>query len=154
MALAFNSTNATLNNLKQILLHIAEGHSQVNSFGWGEEYDISSVTVENYPLLWVLPLPSVINEQAILYKFRLGYFDLVDADQTNETEVQSDAINVLRDFMYILRDGYDLEVIFGATVTPFTEKYNDRTSGWYIDMSINVLQSYGACDAPYINQGF
>lgn len=149
--LNFNATDATLNNLVDIFLSIANDHEMIHSFGWGAEYDINAVTVENYPLLWVYANPATINDGSILYKFRFIFADIVDASQNNEREIYSDAIRVLQDIMYQLRDNYQLNISWGATVTPFTLQYADSLAGWFVDLSIDVPQTNSNCTAPFLN---
>jgi hypothetical protein len=148
MALLFNNTDATLNNLVDVFQNIAENHAQINSFGFGEVWNIASQTVTNYPLLWAQLLSNKLGNNTITYKVRVFFMDLVTTDLTNETEVKSNAIQILNGIYYLLRDYYDLEPLFDVNVTPFQEKFNDRVAGAYADIDIEVPNTFGWCDEP------
>jgi hypothetical protein len=150
LILPFNNTNTTLNQLIAVFEQIAEDHAQINCFAYGQAYEIDAVTENNYPLLWVWVQPSAIGIQSIKYVFRVWIMDLVNAEGTSvqQDEVQSDTANVLWDIAFLLRDKYDLQVSFDITVTPFTEAFNNRSTGWYADYTIEIPQQYGICDVP------
>lgn len=150
IALPFNNTNTTLNQLIAVFQQIAQDHAQINSFGYGQEYDVGAQTIINYPLLWVWVQPSAISNQSIKYIFRVTIVDLVvpEGTSTQQDEVQSDTINILWDIAFLLRDKYDLMITFDINVTPFTERFNDRVTGWYADYKIEIPQQYGICDVP------
>jgi hypothetical protein len=151
MNLPFIDTNVTINQLIAIFQEIAQNHAQINSFGYGQAYDINATTVENYPLLWVYVQPSKISNQSMKFVFRFHVMDLVRAEgiSVQQDEVQSDTINTLWDIVFLLRDYYDLLPSFDINVTPFTEKFDDRVTGWYADIPIEVPQQYGICDVPF-----
>lgn len=151
MNLPFIDTNVTLNQLIAIFNEIATNHAQINCFGYGQDYEIGATTTENYPLLWVWVQPSKISNQSMKFIFRVHMMDLVNSEGTGtqQNEVQSDTINTLWDIVFLLRDYYDLQVSFDISANPFTEAFNDRVTGWYMDVNIEVPQQYGVCDAPF-----
>lgn len=150
ITLPFNNTNTTLNQIIAVFTEIAEDHAQINSFAYGQAYDIDAVTVENFPLLWVWVQPSKISNQSIKYVFRVWILDLVNSEGTGtqQDEVQSDTANVLWDVAFLLRDKYDLEISFDITINPLTEAFNQRSTGWFADYTIEIPQQYGICDVP------
>jgi hypothetical protein len=150
LTLPFIDTNVTINQIIATFEQIAEDHAMINSFAYGEEYDIAATTIQNYPLLWVFVQPSKISNQSIKYIFRVIIMDLVNAEGTGQQqdEVQSNTITVLWDICFLLRDKYDLAVTFDITTTPFTERDNDRVTGWVMDIPIEIPQQFGICDVP------
>jgi hypothetical protein len=150
ITLPFIDTNVTVNQIISVFQQIAEDHAQINSFAYGQEYDFGADTIQNYPLLWVWVQPSKISNQSIKYIFRVIVFDLVNTEGTGtqQDEVQSDTINVLWDICFLLRDKYDFAITFDIDATPFTEKGNDRPSGWMMDLPIEIPQQFGICDVP------
>lgn len=148
--LPFNNTNTTLNQLIEVFTQIAEDHAQINSFGYSQEYEIGAVTTNNYPLFWAFVMPSKISNQSVKYVFHFVLADLVNAEGTGtqQDEVQSDTVTVFWDILFLLRDKYDLAVGFDVSITPFTEKFNDRLTGWEGDVTIEIPQVYGICDVP------
>lgn len=150
ITLPFNNTNTTLNQIISVFTEIAEDHAQINSFGYGQTYDIGAQTVENYPLFWAFVMPSKISNQSIKYKFHFVLCDLVvsEGTSTQQDEVQSDTPNTLWDIFFLLRDKYDFLIEFDIDITPFTEKFCDRATGWECDVMIEIPQQYGICDVP------
>lgn len=150
ITLPYLDTNVTINQIIAIFEQIAEDHAMINSFAYGQEYDIAAVTIENYPLLWVWVQPSKISNQSMKYVFRAIMMDLVNSEGTGQQqdEVQSNTITVLWDICFLLRDKYDLQIDFDITATPFTEKANDRVTGWMVDIPIEIPQQFGICDVP------
>lgn len=142
-----NGTNATLNQLVKTFEQIAQKHAQINSFGYGEVWDITTHAVNNYPLLWVDIQPATMGPQTIQYNFRVYNMDLTDTSEHNQLEVKSDTIRVLWDVLFMLRDMYDLEITYGAA-TDFEEEFDDKVAGWYIDVGIITPQFFGTCDVP------
>jgi hypothetical protein len=150
ITLPFLDTNVTINQLISIFEQIALDHAQINSFGYGQNYDRNALTIQNYPLLWVWAQPSKIKLNSILLVFQVTVCDLVRAEgtSTQQDEVQSDTISVLRDIVYLLRDKYDLLPEFDVDVVPFTESDVDRTTGWTATINIEVPYNLGICDVP------
>lgn len=150
ITLPFNNTNTTLNQLISVFEQIAEDHAQINSFAYGQTYDIGAATISNYPLFWTFVMPSKISNQSMKYVFHFIVCDLVrpEGTSTQQDEVQSDIPNTLWDIMFLLRDKYDLQITFDVSINPFTEKFNDRVTGWECDVTIEIPQVYGICDVP------
>lgn len=152
MQLNINGQNFTLNNLINVFYQIALNHGMINSFGQGDQFEITANTVVNYPLLWVQILPGSFTQNTIKYVTRIIISDLVQNDISNELEVRSDSIDILWDVANRVWNDFDIAIDFPATVTPFTEKYSDRVTGWYMDTTLEIPRTYGSCDSPQISQ--
>ena len=150
LVLPFIDANITVNQIIAIFEDIATNHAQINSFAYGQAYDIDAQTIVNPPLLWVWVQPSKMGERTITYVFRAWIMDIVNAEGTGtqQDEVQSDTSSILWDIAVLLRDTYDMQVNFPIDITPFTEAFNSRFSGWFADYTIEVPRQFGACDAP------
>jgi hypothetical protein len=147
--LLYNNTNATLNNLVAVFKDIADNHSQINDFFFGDVWDIQASTTTNYPLFAVTLLSNKLGNNTITHSFRFYFMDLINADSSNETEVKSNAITIQNGIWHLLRDYYDLEPLFTVNVVPFVEKFNDRVGGAYADVSIEVPSNFGWCNEPF-----
>lgn len=145
---SYNGTNATLNQLVATFKIIAERHAQINSFFQGDAWDITSETVQNYPLLAVTILPANFEYITIQYNFRVYVLDLVDQNRKNELEVQSDTIRILWDVRQWLETVFDLDVVTSGTANPVAESLDDYVAGWYLDIGIITPQEIGPCDVP------
>src|ERR1700722_1009791 len=145
----FNNTNASLNSLVAIFQNLADNHSQINSFFYGDVWDIQQSTTTNYPLFAVTLLDNDLGENTITYKFRFYVMDLIQNDNSNETEVKSNSIILLNGVFHLLRDYYDLEPEHKIKIQPFVEKFSDRVGGAYAEISILVPTNFGYCNEPF-----
>ena len=89
-----NGTNTTLNQLIGVFKEIADVHAQIQDFGHGDNPDIF-VTTRKYPLFWVQFDSALFGTNTIQFNTRLIFMDLVNTGQSNELEIQSDAITIL-----------------------------------------------------------
>ncbi len=142
-----NGNNATLNQLVETFKVIALQHGQLHAFGQGEPSEITTLSVENYPLLWITILPANLTINTIQFNFRVYVCDLVQDNRDNELEILSDNIRILWDIIAILENNYELETTY-TNAEPFTEKLDDRVAGWYLDIGIVTAQTLGVCDVP------
>jgi len=82
----------TINNYKSLFNNIQAAHDQLNSYGFGEAWQIEELMNKNitYPCLFVVPVSSTTMDQTQQRTFRLLVFDLVkrsDVDNNQTTEV-------------------------------------------------------------------
>lgn len=144
-----NDQNLSLNQIDLIFREIADTHAMINSYGEGLESEISTQTIQNYPLLWCTIQPWSIGQRTTDYAYRLYILDLVDQDKRkNLLEVQSDTAQIIRDVVTLLWDYYDMIIDFDYTVTPVTDTLPDMVTGCYIEIKITSGYSLGYCDIP------
>lgn len=144
----FNNQNTSLNSLINIFGQIGDTHAQINSFGQGNNWEVSTQTVQNYPLFWVELQPSTMKENLIEYNFRFYLMDLVFPDLVNLLEVQSDMTLIMWDIVFLLRDMYDLEPKFDIALQMFDAKFADAVGGIYANIILQIPMNYGICDVP------
>jgi hypothetical protein len=139
----------TLNQLIHKFKVIGDNHQFINRFGTGQVSDIDA-TISDYiqfPMLWVIPQSIEATENTTTFTFRAMVFDLVNTDDTPETEVLSDTASTLLDVIKLFRydglsgvdfDGLPTEYTINENIQmiPFTERFTDYVSGWYADISI------------------
>ena len=144
-----NTTRMTFNQIVQKFKVIGTNHLFINRFGTGQVTDIDA-TISDYiqfPVLWIIPQSIEVAENTVSYTFRTMVFDLVNTDDTPETEVLSDTsstlIDVIKLFRYDGLDGidtdgtpYDYTINETIQMIPFTERFTDYVSGWYADITI------------------
>lgn len=140
----------SLNQIIQVLQNIATAHHQVQDFGFGQEWDIVSSTVQ-YPLMYVVPQQSSVNDKIMNLKMSLLFMDLVNKDDSNKQEVLSDMLQIAMDVLAQLKllpyeDLFDLDK--NVTLTDFYEKYDDEVSGYKMDITLNVSMLYDQCAVP------
>ena len=144
----------TINNYKTLFNNIATAHKQINTFGFGEVWEIEELTNKDitYPCLFVVPVDSTTLEQTQRRTFTLLCFDMVrkgDVDNAQGTEVWSDTEQITNDIVKILRkesDSYDL--IGEPVLIPFKEEFSDWATGWRTDVTIETELNSNYCDVP------
>ena len=144
----------TLNNLVNLFRDIATAHYNVQYFGFGELWEVDGITAKqmgNYPVLWVIPTGAIQEENTTVFNFDIYAFDLVKEDESNETKVLSDCIQILQDVVRIIRDeSDDYELAdFNNQFQPFTEKFNERCTGWFASIGIRIPFDATRCDIPW-----
>ena len=144
----------TYNNLFDTFSMIASNHYQINSFEFGEAWDINSSGTTNYPLLLVIPETSTVSIGKVTYKFKLAVMDLVQKGKDNDIDVESDTHQILLDVIAELRmGGYDFSVDRNLTITleQFSEKFDDEVTGWWGDIILDTDFDFDSCNIPTIN---
>lgn len=144
----------TINNYKTLFNNIQAAHQQLNSFGFGEAWQIEELMNKQitYPCMFVCPISSLNNDQTQQRTFRILIFDLVkrdDVDNDQCTEVWSDTEQILNDVLKILRnesDSYDL--VGDVSCEPFMQEFTDWVTGYKADIVIESELNSNYCDIP------
>jgi len=153
---------------------LADHHKQINSFGFGQQQDLSywtesrlkqnNTTFESpfFPLLYVVPGDAiqVINDASSYteYEFNVICMDIIDRDLANQVDVLSDTNQILDDVVGQFRLSVtnslgcfnakyylDDEVIY----YPFLEQYSDLCGGWNAVLKIKVMTPLDRCAAAF-----
>jgi hypothetical protein len=131
---------------------IANGHSQINSFGEGDTWEIATSGTTNYPMFWAVTQGSEIKRGEIGYKFQFIIMDLVQTGEGNERDVLSDTHQIMADVLAELKMGAyaDIDLKFSDTfsLASFTEKFDDMVSGWTCDLTIWTPFNWNSCNIP------
>lgn len=138
----------SLNQIVSHLQEIQEEHPQINDFYFGDPFEI---TETSYPMLGVSLLPGTISRGVSSLRFLLFIADLVDEDESFETEVLSDtnliALDVYAKFWRYLEEN-NIELSRDASFSSFTEKFDDRVSGWQMEIEVRQFYSKNECEVP------
>ena len=144
----------TINNYKTLFNNIQAAHFQLNSFGFGEAWQVEELMNKDitYPCMFVVPVSSATLEQAQQRTFRILIFDLVkrgDIDNSQTTEVWSDTEQILNDVIKIIKkNSNDYDLIGDPTLEPFMEEFTDWVTGWRSDITIESELNSNFCDVP------
>lgn len=154
--------NITYNQIRELFSDFADRHYQINSFYFGDVDKIGNSEEYNYPLLAVIPKDVQMLKQnetynQSQYSFNIICGDLLDEDHSNETEVRSDTLQILQDLIaefsqarYYNENLMTLET--NAVITPFTERFDDLTTGWVLTISIRTPFRGTPCKSPLSDQ--
>ena len=93
----------TLNQIINKLEAIQQSHAQLNGFGFGETFEISTVQ-ENYPLMWANILTSSISGKTLSLALGVLVLDIVSDDNRNEKDILSDTLSISQDIYALLAD--------------------------------------------------
>jgi hypothetical protein len=146
--------SVTYNNVVDAIKYFADNHAQINSFGYGDFKKIGGNETQ-YPLLFVHPITSTLKNQTAELSFYILAMDLVNADLTNEQDIHSDMLQVLKDLKTYLNsnsfNGWYVEDI--GDIDPFSERFIDYVGGWNFKLTVVAEMSTG-CSIPGIDSTF
>ena len=154
----------SITNFKQIiqdLSGIAYYHPQINSFGFG---DVTQITMDvetkqepENPKMSVIPDTVLLNQNALQYNFSIIILDQVNADLSNQSDVMSDTLEIVKDVFTILYQSYTAsfggftnyyEPLWSPPATPFLERFETILGGWTLNVTLEQPFDYNTCVLP------
>ena len=140
----------TLNNLVTTITNLANAHEQIKSVYFGDLSDYLSRGTENiYPSLFFDLTGGNIQEKSVVLNFSLCFFDRMLPEDTNETEVLSDQLQICQDIIAQLRyNNFEFDEGLNATLTFFTEDTPDLLAGVKADITIDLPYTANRCVIP------
>ena len=140
----------TLNQIINQLQAVQESHAQLNGFGFGEVFELSTQQ-ENYPLMWANVLTSNISEKTLTLNFGIMILDIVSDDSRNERDTLSDTLSISQDVIALLDNPInDDRFLLGDSVTlePLFEVFPDKVNGWLITLAFELPFEANRCQVP------
>lgn len=148
----------TYNNMLTVIEDIATRHYQINGYMVGDKWEEGAKT-NLFPMLAVNPISANMqrgqnsNYATFNVSFRLRVYDLVDKDEVNENDVQSDTLEILRDIVTeFTGHPYYTNSLFSMTedltFTPFTEDIDEETTGWEVTIKARTPNQRTFCGIP------
>jgi hypothetical protein len=140
----------TLNQIINQLEAVQQSHAQLNGFGFGEVFELSTQQ-ENYPLLWANVLTSNISEKTLTLNFGIMILDIVSDDSRNERDTMSDTLSISQDVIAMLENPTnDDSFLVGDSVTlePLFEAFPDKVNGWLMTLSFELPFEANRCQVP------
>ena len=148
----------TVNQLISVFKDISTRHYQINGFGIGDNWENGASEAKMHPVLWINPTTATMPSTDTGYKtfeidFEVRVFDLVNKDESNENEVLSDCIDILKDIITEFKGhpyyvNSQLNIIDDISFEAFTEEFDEEVSGWVCEISLMtpILNSF--CGIP------
>jgi hypothetical protein len=148
----------TLNNINDIFVDIATNHQQIFEIFIGEDYDVAASKKMNHALLIVNPsgasLPNTDNgytSQTIDYTIKV--VDLVNKDLSNQQEVLSDTLSIIKDVVIVLSQNPDyfdlnLNIISDVDFNPLNGVLDTDVTGWETTFTLEFPAKLGYCHTP------
>mgnify|MGYP003672475277 CR=1 FL=1 len=156
---------ATYNEIINIQRTFATNHFQLKSFGNGDTSELVEtfgLKDAEYPKMWAEDMPNTTAHGEETFKFRIYMLGQVATlkekttttlGEDNTNEVKSTMRDICIDLVSYLVQNTDYPEITtdrNITLTSFVDKYNDKLTGWYFDLSIKQAQRFSKCTIPII----
>ena len=140
----------TLNQVVQTINNLATAHKQIKSVYFGDLADYLSRGTENvYPSLYYDLTGGNVAERGITLNFSLYFFDRMLPEDTNETEVLSDMLEVCQDIIAQLRyNNWEFDEGLNASLTFFTEDTPELLAGVRADITLELPFTANRCQVP------
>ena len=147
----------TVNQLISVFKDISTRHYQINGFGVGDNWENGTIE-KMHPVLWINPTTATMPSSDNGYKtfeidFEVRVFDLVNKDESNEKEVLSDCIDILKDIITEFKGhpyyvNSQLNIIDDINFEAFTEEFDEEVSGWVCEISLMTPVLTSFCGIP------
>ena len=144
----------TLNQDIEILKNFALKHKGINTFYFGDEWEVGASNPIVYPLMLVVLQNSVSSKGIITRKYVIEICDLVNTDESNENQVLSDVEQLCYDLPMYLRGVVNsgllstFKVKEDISLNDFTEKGDDATSGFNFEIEMSSHIGNSSCYLP------
>jgi len=140
----------TLNQVVDTITQIATAHKQIKSVYFGDIADYLSKGTDNiYPSLYYDVTGANIQGKSLTLNFSLYFFDRMLAENTNETEVLSDMLEVAQDILAQLKyNNFIFDEMTSATISFITEDTPDLLAGVKVDMALDIPFLADRCQVP------
>ena len=134
----------------------ADLHEQVNSFGFGDIHQLTNNVLTDveplYPRMYFVPERTRLNTNHLHITWRLIICDKVEEDLSNQQDVLSDTLEIMKDF-YAKAYLSDYDVEWNANLEPWLEMTESVLAGWTLTLSIQQKFDYNRCVLPITNFG-
>lgn len=140
----------TLNDLKILIKDFFNGHAQINSVYYCDDFDFNAERSIDYPVANIEYLNSNISNKTVNHNFKIVIADLTEPDNTDmEDTVHSDSLQIAEDFFTYLQN-YEVGIFFNktSTINKFTDDTGDRVSGIVFTVSLSLIRPMNRCNMP------
>lgn len=140
----------TLNQIVKTITDLGNAHQQIKSVYFGDIADYLSRGTENiYPSLYFDLTGGNIQDKSLVLNFSLYFMDRMLHEETNETEVMSDMLEICQDIIAQLRyNNFEFDEGLSATLNFFTEDTPDLLAGVRADITIDIPFIANRCVVP------
>ncbi len=143
----------TFKGIVQDLEAFAGSHLQLNSFGWGNIANISTSDYL-YPLLWVQPTASTVQNNQLTLSLELFIMDLQEQDSSNLLDIMNETLLIGRDVIaeyFEDNDGVEFELNdANVRIEPFDGKFDDLLGGWIFSVELILKLNRNSCLTPSV----
>jgi len=140
----------TLNQLVKTIQDIGTAHKQIETVYFGDLPDFLNRGAENvYPALYFDVTGANISGTSLNINFSMYFFDRMLPEETNETEVLSDMLEVAQDIIAQFRyNNFDFDPLANVTIDFFTEDTPELLAGVRADIILELPFTADRCAVP------
>jgi hypothetical protein len=147
----------TLRQLDKALEAIATGMPlTVADYFWGDWRDSFTDRVQKYPaVVCNVSAPVGMTSRVTRMQLNVICVDQVTRDSKNLKDVESDTLQVLHDFVKVIRSSpnwRDFCVVESASAgIKFKDLSPDQVAGWQVTINLKLMETGGLCDIPLVD---
>lgn len=127
------------------LLHsFSTGNTSIEDYQFGNLSEITTSKSQKYPLMYVELGNCVASEQTMTISFNILIGKQENNDRSNRIEIYNSTLNLQNDllnFMYTNAEASDYVIDGKITLTPFTMKFNNLITGWFMSLPITITRT-------------
>ena len=140
----------TYKKIITLLRYFADNHGQIKSTGYGQISSIAQTQNIQYPLMFISPSSSSIEDQVLDLEFNVLIMDRLQDSLDNEVEIHSDMLSIASDLrVWLNTDASDyFSVIESSNVQFFSERFGDYLGGVNLKIKINAEWDWNSCTIP------
>jgi hypothetical protein len=140
----------TLNQVVKTIQDIGTAHHQIETVYFGDLPDFLNRGSENiYPALYFDVTGANIVGTSLNLNFSLYFFDRMLPEETNETEVLSDMLEVAQDIIAQFRyNNFEFDPLTNVTIDFFTEDTPELLAGVRADLTLELPFTADRCAVP------
>jgi hypothetical protein len=158
----------TYKNISDIFQDIATNHYLINSYhnGFLDEVDVDKMNESNFPILYVEPSTSTIDQGVLTYSCNVYVLNLLKEDLSNREIVWSSTLEITQDIIAEFKQNLSLQTSGGDSVKkysyaenelvlelpistdPITARFANILTGWVSGISLQVNNANSLCNAP------
>lgn len=134
-----------LKNSLEFINTVYQNHPLINDSWVGSIYDINGRKNIKYPVASVAATDVTAQAHSIVYTLYLYYADRLTTDKSNTVDVQTVAVNTLREVINYLQNNSDAFEVQSTTITLFEQKFQDECAGAYAVVRAISQDDIGNC---------
>jgi len=143
--------NTVVNALEQF----SANHLSLKRFkcSFFEQMDNFSTSENSFPILYAIPNDISFEDNIDVMSFRVYCVDVLQKDRSNEQTILNETLLILRDLnnWFKQNDYNNLNVLNNPRAIPVNNFLTEFTTGWYIDIDVEVEGETNDCSIPFSN---
>lgn len=133
----------TLQEVVQTLTNIANSQPAVNSTTEGSIYEnLNANPSQKYFNINISSTTHRCDMEFYYWGFNIFCSDRLKDDESNRLQIQSEAVEILKNIIRTFLDIVDCELYDEAVFTPYTQRFTDMCAGCYVQVRFKIPVDY------------